>query len=44
MTANAFEEDIEACKAAGMVDHIAKPVDMTVVLAKLRIYLAGKED
>lgn len=28
MTANAFVEDIDACKKAGMNEHIAKPIDL----------------
>ncbi|MGN7612634.1 response regulator [Magnetococcales bacterium HHB-1] len=28
MTANAMRQDIEACKAAGMVEHLAKPIDV----------------
>ena len=28
MTANAFEEDVQAALAAGMNAHIAKPIDM----------------
>ena len=36
MTANVFREDIEKCLAAGMNDHIGKPLDFEVVLDKLR--------
>jgi len=39
MTANVFREDIEQCFAAGMNDHIGKPLDFQEVLDKLRIYL-----
>ena len=39
MTANAFMEDIEKCKAAGMNDHIAKPVDINLLLEKVEKYL-----
>jgi CheY-like chemotaxis protein len=39
MTANVFKEDIEKCLAAGMNDHIGKPLDFEEVLAKLRKYL-----
>nr|WP_279639170.1 ATP-binding protein [Sphingomicrobium sediminis] len=37
LTANAFREDIDACLAAGMQDHLTKPVrleDMQAMLAK----------
>ena len=44
LTANAFKEDVEACKAAGMVDHICKPVDPDDMLDKTAKYLKGKED
>jgi signal transduction histidine kinase/ActR/RegA family two-component response regulator len=37
MTANAFAEDVENCRKAGMNDHIAKPVDVDALLA-----MAGK--
>ena len=36
LTANAFQEDVEAAKEAGMVAHIAKPVDVQKMLAILR--------
>jgi len=39
MTANAFKEDVERCLESGMNDHLAKPIDLTDVFNKLRIYL-----
>ena len=41
MTANVFKEDIHACYAAGMNDHIGKPIDLEIVLEKLREYLSS---
>ena len=40
MTANVFKEDVERCHAAGMNDHIGKPLDFGVVTEKLKQYLA----
>jgi CheY-like chemotaxis protein len=42
MTANVFREDVEKCLAAGMNDHVGKPLDMTEVIQKLRKYLPRK--
>jgi len=39
MTANVFREDIEKCLAAGMNDHIGKPLDIAEVMHKIKIYL-----
>jgi CheY-like chemotaxis protein len=39
MTANVFREDIERCLAAGMNDHVGKPLDFDDVLVRLRKYL-----
>jgi signal transduction histidine kinase/DNA-binding response OmpR family regulator/PAS domain-containing protein len=39
MTANVFREDIDKCLAAGMDDHVGKPIDLSEVLVKLRQYL-----
>ena len=39
MTANVFKDDIDACRAAGMNDHLGKPLDIGKVLEILRNYL-----
>lgn len=39
ITANAYEEDIQACLVAGMNDHVAKPVELEHLLAVLRPYV-----
>jgi CheY-like chemotaxis protein len=39
MTANVFREDVEKCLAAGMDDHVGKPLDMSQVFDKLKQYL-----
>ena len=39
MTANAFVEDIQAAKAAGMNEHLAKPIDFETLNAALKKYL-----
>jgi PAS domain S-box-containing protein len=45
MTANVFREDVEKCLAAGMDDHIGKPLNFEEVLEKLRRYLSqGRGD
>jgi CheY-like chemotaxis protein/anti-sigma regulatory factor (Ser/Thr protein kinase) len=36
MTADAFAENIDECLAVGMDGHIAKPIDMALVLAEIR--------
>jgi PAS domain S-box-containing protein len=39
MTADAFIEDRKACLAAGMNDHIAKPIELSALYAVLRRWL-----
>ncbi|MCL2247914.1 MAG: ATP-binding protein [Oscillospiraceae bacterium] len=39
MTANVFKDDIESCVAAGMNDHLGKPLDVSKVIYMLRKYL-----
>ena len=36
MTADAFAEDVQACLAAGMDSHLAKPVDLRKLIQELR--------
>ena len=41
-TANAFSEDIAACMDAGMNGHLAKPLDIKLVLKEIRKVKEGK--
>ena len=43
MTANVFKEDIDQCLAAGMDDHVGKPLDLSAVLEKVRRYRKEKQ-
>jgi PAS domain S-box-containing protein len=40
MTANAFEEDREICLAAGMNDHVAKPIEPDQLFATLTTWIS----
>jgi len=42
MTANAFDEDRQNCLAAGMNDHIGKPVDPAVLYRTLLAWLSRR--
>ena len=43
MTADAFSENVAECLAAGMNGHIAKPVDMKLVLKEIRKIKEGSQ-
>ena len=42
MTANAMRSDLDACLAAGMNDHVTKPIDRKVLAATLRRWLPAQ--
>lgn len=44
MTADAFAEDIELAKRAGMNAHFAKPLDMTAICREIKKYADGGGD
>lgn len=43
MTANVFKEDVDKCLAAGMNDHIGKPVDRILLLRKVAEHIATRD-
>ena len=44
MTANAMKADLDACLAAGMDDHVTKPIDRKSLLQTLRRWLPARRD
>ena len=42
MTANAMKVDLDACLAAGMNDHVTKPIDRRALVATLRRWLPAR--
>jgi CheY-like chemotaxis protein len=44
MTENAFTEDMEKSKEAGMDEHLSKPVDIAVLERAVRKYLVTPEN
>ncbi|GEM_PF-685430 len=42
LTANAMQSDLEACRAAGMDDYVAKPIDRRLLFKVLRKWMSGK--
>ncbi|MDR0583850.1 MAG: response regulator, partial [Treponema sp.] len=41
LTANAFQDDIDKARAAGMNEHLSKPIDIDKVFAIMSKYLNG---
>jgi CheY-like chemotaxis protein/two-component sensor histidine kinase len=44
MTANVFADDVDKCLAAGMNDHVGKPLDINVLHEMLRSYLPQRPE
>ncbi|MCL2440239.1 MAG: ATP-binding protein [Treponema sp.] len=44
MTANVFKEDIVHCIEAGMDGHLGKPLDLEMIMEKLRFYLGDEQN
>ena len=42
MTANAFEEDRQECLAAGMSDHVSKPISPALLRTRIAHWLAQR--
>ena len=42
MTANAFSDDVTDCLAAGMNEHITKPINGDALISKIECYIAEK--
>ena len=43
MTANAFAEDVSDCIVAGMNAHIAKPINLKILLTEIKKYVGKKQ-
>lgn len=44
LTANAFAEDVDACLAAGMQAHVAKPIQQGAIEATIARWVSGRDD
>ena len=43
MTANAFADDVERSRSAGMNEHLTKPIDAAVLTRTIARYVRGRE-
>lgn len=42
MTANAFTKDVNDCLDTGMNTHIAKPINLNLLMAEIKKYMGRK--